>query len=314
MSETMTTRRAVAARVEKLNTASLARVIEPDVDLPGRLGDGKVLPDDLLWPTAGIDPGVLDEEQAVTFSRQALAAITTAGLELEGVLMAGFGLQLVQTDDYTDPRITYLLHELGEETRHSRLFARMLDQLEPAAPNPMGNRVFEVVARGVVDQIIHRPPLLYTMVLAGEEIPDLLQKRAADHPDTDPFVREVNRYHRQEEARHLAFARMMLPEVWERSSPVDRTLVRFAAPTFIREMYENMIHAGVFGAVGLPALTTWRAARNHPGRVATRVDATRPVLEALVEAGALERGHIPRAWRALCQVDPDGNPIPAAGD
>src|SRR5262245_260824 len=93
------------ARVEKLNTASLARVIEPDVDLPGRrLGDGKVLPDDLLWPTAGIEPGVLDEPQAVQFSRHALAAITRAGLELEGVLMAGFGLQLVRTDDYTDPR------------------------------------------------------------------------------------------------------------------------------------------------------------------------------------------------------------------
>jgi P-aminobenzoate N-oxygenase AurF len=298
-------------RVEKLNAASLARVIEPDVDLPGRLGGGKVLPDDLLWPTAGIDPGVLDAGQAVAFSRYALAAITQAGLELEGVLMAGFGLQIVRTDDYTDPRITYLLHELGEETRHSRLFARLLDQLPTPAPNPMGNRVFETVARGVVDQVIHRPSLLYTMVLAGEEIPDLMQKRAADHPDTDPFVREVNRYHRQEEARHLAFARMMLPEVWERSSLADRTMVRFAAPTFIREMYENMIHAGVFGAVGLPAMPTWRAARNHPGRVAMRVEATRPVLRALVEAGALERGHVPRAWRALCQVDPDGEPVPA---
>jgi hypothetical protein len=298
-------------RVEKLNAASLARVIEPDVDLPGRLGGGKVLPDDLLWPTAGIDPGVLDAGQAVAFSRYALAAITQAGLELEGVLMAGFGLQIVRTDDYTDPRITYLLHELGEETRHSRLFARLLDQLPTPAPNPMGNRVFETVARGVVDQVIHRPSLLYTMVLAGEEIPDLMQKRAADHPDTDPFVREVNRYHRQEEARHLAFARLMLPEVWERSSLADRTMVRFAAPTFIREMYENMIHAGVFGAVGLPAMPTWRAARNHPGRVAMRVEATRPVLRALVEAGALERGHVPRAWRALCQVDPDGEPVPA---
>jgi hypothetical protein len=298
-------------RVDKLNAASLARVIEPDVDLPGRLGDGKVLPDDLLWPTAGIEPGVLDADQAVAFSRYALAAVTQAGLQLEGILMAGFGLQIVRTDDYTDPRITYLLHELGEETRHSRLFARLLDQLPTPAPNPMGNRVFETVARRVVDQVIHRPALLYTMVLAGEEIPDLMQKRAADHPDTDPFVREVNRYHRQEEARHLAFARMMLPEVWERSSLADRTMVRFAAPTFIREMYENMIHAGVFGAVGLPAMPTWQAARNHPGRVDMRVEATRPVLRALVDAGALERGHIPRAWRALCQVDPDGSPVPA---
>jgi hypothetical protein len=301
---------AVSRRVDKLNTASLARVIEPAVELTGHIGEGRVLPDDLLHPVAGLD-AALDDEQAVEFSRQALAAITRSGLQFEAILMAGFGIQIARTDDYTDPRITYLLHELGEETRHSRLFCRLLDQLAEHAPpahNPMDNWLFETVGHRLIDQVTHRPALLYTMVLAGEEIPDLMQKRAAEHPDTDPFVRDINRYHRQEEARHLAFARMMLPEVWERATLADRTTVRFMAPGLIREMYENMIHAGVFGAVGLPAVPTWRSARNHPGRVATRVDATRPVLDALIGAGALERGHVPRAWRALCQVDPDGHP------
>jgi hypothetical protein len=296
-------------RVEKLNRASLARIIDPDKDLPGSLGDGAVLPAELLLPTAGLDARSLTPEQYVTFSRQALAAITRSGLMFEAILMAGFGLQIAEADDYTDPRITYLLHELGEETRHSRLFARLLDQLGPAAPNPIDNWFTDRIASRVVNQIIHNPALLYTMVLAGEEIPDLLQKRAADHPGTDPFVREVNRYHRQEEARHLSFARTRLPEVWETAGMVDKTLVRFAAPLFIREMYENMIHAGVFGSVGLPAMATWQKARNHPGRVQTRVDATRPVLEVLVAAGALERGKIPQAWRGLCAVDPDGHPI-----
>lgn len=300
---------AVATRVQRLNNASLARIIDPDKDMPGRLGDGQLLPDELLLPTAGLDDGVLDADQMVTLSRQALASITTAGMQFEAILIAGFGLQIADAPDYTDPRVTYLLHEMGEETRHSRLFARLLDQLGPPAPNPLDNRVFDLVFGQVINQIIHNPALLYTMVLAGEEIPDLLQKRAADHPGTDPFVREVNRYHRQEEARHLAFARMMLPEVWERASLVDRSLVRFFAPTIIREMYENMIHPGVFGAVGLPALTTWQAARNHPGRVEVRLEATRPVLDALIDAGALERGKVPTAWRGLCGVDPDGHPV-----
>jgi hypothetical protein len=300
---------AVADRVQRLNRASSARIVEPDEDLPGRLGDGQVLPTDLLLPTAGLDDGVLDDEQLVTFSRQALASITRSGLMFEAILMAGFGLQIADADDYTDPRITYLLHELGEETRHSRLFARLLDQLGPVAPNPLDNRVVDMVSKVVIDRVIHSPALLYTMVLAGEEIPDLMQKRAADHPGTDPFVREVNRYHRQEEARHLAFARLMLPEVWERAGLADKTLVRFVAPGLIREMYENMIHAGVFGAVGLPAIPTWQAARNHPGRVEVRVAATRPVLDALIDAGALERGKVPTPWRGLCDVDPDGHPV-----
>ncbi|HET6954330.1 MAG TPA: diiron oxygenase [Acidimicrobiales bacterium] len=301
---------AATRRVAKLNTASQARVIEPDIELPGRMGDGQVLPDDLLLASAGLDEGVLDRDQMVVLSRQALASITTAGLQFESILMAGFGLEIMQADDYTDPRITYLLHELGEETRHSRLFARMLEQLDPPAPNPLDGWLVETVGRRVVDQIIHRPALLYTMVLAGEEIPDLLQKRAAEHPGTDPFVREVNRYHRQEEARHLAFARLRLPEVWESANLVDKTLVRFAAPAIIREMYENMIHAGVFAAAGLPGIPTWRAARNHPGRVEVRVAATRPVLAALIEAGAFERGKVPTPWRGLCAVDPDGEPLP----
>jgi hypothetical protein len=299
----------VTRRVERLNNASVARIVDPDKDLPGELGDGQVLPDDLLLSTVGLDEGVLNREQMVTLSRKALASITTAGLQFEAILVAGFGLQIAEAPDYTDPRITYLLHEMGEETRHSRLFARLLEQLGPPAPNPLDNPVFNTVSNQVINQIIHNKALLYTMVLAGEEIPDLMQKRAAEHPDTDPFVREVNRYHRQEEARHLAFARMMLPEVWERANLVDRSLVRFFAPTIIREMYENMIHPGVFSAVGLPGLPTWQSARNHPGRVQLRVDALRPVLDALLDAGALERGKVPTAWRGLCAVDPDGHPV-----
>ncbi|HEX5366569.1 MAG TPA: diiron oxygenase [Acidimicrobiales bacterium] len=295
-------------RVEKLNQASQARVIDPDRELPGALGDGAVLAPDLLLPTAGLDGGVLDPERYATFSREALAAITRSGLMFEAVLMAGFGLEIAGTADVTDPRVTYLLHEVGEETRHSRLFVRLLDQLGPTAPNPLDNWLTSRVTRRVVDRIVHHPALLYTMVLAGEEIPDLLQKRAAEHPATDPFVRAVNRYHRQEEARHLSFARGRLAEVWATASPVDRALVRFAAPTFIREMYEAMIHPGVFGAVGLPAMRTWRAARSHPGRVQTRVDATRPVLDVLLDTGALRRGHVPRPWQRLCLVDAHGRP------
>jgi hypothetical protein len=307
MTDTLTAE-AVARRVEKLNTASLARIIDPDKDMPGGLGEGAVLAPELLLPTAGLDEGVLDEAAYARFSRLALGAITTSGLQFEAILMAGFGLHIVRAEDYTDPRITYLLHELGEETRHSRLFIRLLEQIGPLARNPMDNWVVENVGKRVVLQVIQRPPVMFTMVLAGEEIPDLLQKLAVDHPGTDPFVREVNRYHRQEEARHLAFARMVLPELWQRASLADRVMVHHVAPVLIREMYENMIHAGVFEAVGLPGVPTWRAARNHPGRVKVRVEATRPVLATLIDAGAIERGNVPRAWQGLCGVDSGGDP------
>jgi len=34
--------------------------------------------------------------------------------------------QILGRRDLTDPRVTYLLHEMGEETRHLRLFVRLL--------------------------------------------------------------------------------------------------------------------------------------------------------------------------------------------
>ena len=43
-----TATKTVDQRIERLSTASLNRIVEPDVDVPGEVGDGQVLPDELL--------------------------------------------------------------------------------------------------------------------------------------------------------------------------------------------------------------------------------------------------------------------------
>src|SRR5205085_7525997 len=139
----------------------------------------------------------------------------------------------------------------------------------------------------VIPRLISRRALFYVLVLTGEEIPDLMQKRASEHPDTDPFVREVNRYHRQEEARHLAYARMLLPERWKQAGRGERFVIRWVAPAFIRMMFDTMVHPGVYGAVGLDPWKTWKAVRESPNRVALRHEALRPLLHALIDAGAI---------------------------
>jgi hypothetical protein len=156
--------------------------------------------------------------------------------------------------------------------------------------------------------IIRRPALLDVLVLAGEEIPDLLQKKAAEHPDTDPFLAEVNRYHRQEEARHLAFARTVLPEEWRAASWADRFAVRHVAPLVIRDMFRLLVHPGVYETVGLPGWATWRAVNRSSERVALRHEATRQVLDAMIRAKVFGPGRVPRGWRDLCGVDAEGTP------
>lgn len=298
----------VEDKVQRLNTASLRRVIEPDEEVTGDFGPGQVLCDQLL-SVADLDLGLSAEDRA-RLSREEVASILQEGIRFEAVLMAGFALLIADARDLTDPRVTYMLHEMGEETRHSRLFARLVAQLAPTARNPLAARLPQLLFRWGVRQGIRRPALLFTLVLAGEEIPDLLQKLASEDPATDPYLRAVNRYHRAEEARHLAYARLVLPEVWRTAGPVDRFLVRRVAPHVIAGMFAGIVHPGVYRTVGLPMWSTWRRANASPTRRALRQRATRPILAQVQAAGALAGG-VPTGWRRLCGVDRRGEPRPA---
>jgi para-aminobenzoate N-oxygenase AurF len=301
-----TTGASVDERIERLSSASVKRVIEPDVEVPGEVGAGQVVPDELL-SIAGMDLDLTPEQRAV-LSREEVASITISGVRFEAVLAAGFSTLILGYRDLTDPEITYILHEMGEETRHSRLFIRLISQLEPKARNPL-EKYFRVLRKIFLPTILNRPALFCVLVLTGEEVPDLLQRRAAEHPDTDTFIRDVNKYHRAEEARHLAFGRMLLPELWERAGVWERFLVRRMAPVLMRGTVETLVHPGVYEVVGLPAWKTWRAANRTPERVAFRNEALRAVLKAVIDAGVLERGSIARGWRKVCGVDRHGNPV-----
>ena len=287
-------------RIERLNVASVKRAREIDDLLAGAPGEGQILPDELLSVAGlGLD---LTPEQRRTLSREEVASILTAGVQFEAVLMAGFSLQVATAKDPSDPRVTYALHEIGEETRHSRLFLDLRAKIGPTARNPLVTGLLSKVDKYGIPHIIGRPALLFTLVLGGEEIPDMLQKIVSEHPDSDPHLSAVNRYHRAEEARHLAFARSVLPEVWAGASWSDRFAVRHVAPLLIGGMWDTLIHPGVYGSVGLPAWETWRAVRRDPHRVAMRHQATRPVLQTLLESGVLVEGRVPRGWRRLCGV------------
>ena len=216
-------------------------------------------------------------------------------------------MQIVRRDDLTDPDVTYILHELGEETRHSRLFIRLLSQLAPKARNPM-EPILRVAQRVVLPFLLRRPAFFCVLVRTGEEVPDLFQKLASEHPDTDPFIRDVNRYHRAEEARHLAFARMILPGLWKQAGFVERFLIRHFAPLMVGTVVDTLVHPGVYEVVGLPGWKTWKAANRTRERVAFKHQALRAVLRALVDARVLKPGRIPSGWQRVCGVDANAAP------
>jgi hypothetical protein len=296
----------IERKVNQLSAAAGRRTIDPDTEVVGEVGQGQIIPDALLTIAGlGLD---LTADQRATLAREEVASITAAGIRFEAVLEAGFAAHVATTRDLTDPRITFILHEVGEETRHQRLFQRLLGQLAPQARQPIPFRLYRLGYRAIIEATIPNKAFFYTLVLAGEEIPDLFQKIAAENRDTDPFIRAVNRYHRMEEARHLSFARAVLPEVWAGASKLDRVLVRHVAPHLIAFMFDSMVHPGVYEVVGLPAWATWRSVKRTPRRIGLRHASTRPIVDVLQDAGALNSRRIPLAWRKLTGVQRHGEP------
>jgi hypothetical protein len=302
--------RSVEERIDRLSTASLKRIIEPDVDVPGEIGDGQVLPDELL--TLANVPELferLTDEKKKVLAREEFASIVDTGVRFESVLMVGFSFDIVSKPDLTDPRVTYLLHEMGEETRHSRLFVRLLEQVKPTAKNPINGRVARIAQHVLMPFLTAMPSLFCLLVLSGEEVPDLLQKLASEHPDTDPMIKAVSKYHRQEEARHLAFARMIFPEQWAAAGPFERFLVRHLSSHIAIAMFDTIVHPGVYATVGLPTWQTWKAVNRSPGRTAMRHRALRPLFNALNEADVFGRGRVPKGWQRAGGVDRHGRDI-----
>ncbi len=283
------------AKIARLNKASARRIIEPDTDVPGAVGDGEVLPRHLL-SVAGLDLDLTDE-QWTTLSREEMASILDAGVRFESLLMANFGVSLAYRRDLTDPRVEYMLHEVGEETRHSRLFIRVLNQLRPTAKNPFTSRFYAAIDRRVTGWAVRHDAVFMLMVLFGEEGPDLLQKLAVEDPATDPFVREVNRYHRAEEARHLAYGRTVLGELFAEATWSERFVIRHLGPVAGAGVFDALVHPGVYATVGLPTWKTWNAVRKTAQRRELRRQVLAPVCAALVEAGVFRHGRPTRTWR-----------------
>jgi hypothetical protein len=184
----------------------------------------------------------------------------------------------------------------------------LIDELAPEQRDPFNGRVAAEIRSRLLPLLVRRPATFDAFVLAGEEIPDLFQKLAAEHPGTDDFVRAVSRYHRVEEARHLAFARTTVGEHYRDATWTDRFAVRWVVPIAIVSMFDTIVQPFVYPTIGLPALSTWLRVRRQPARVALRQQCVRAVLQALTDAGVFQLGRVPMLWQYAAAVDRDGVP------
>ena len=127
------------------------------------------------------------------------------------------------------------------------------------------------------------------------------------------MIKAVSKYHRQEEARHLAFARMLFPEQWAAAGPIERFLVRYLGSRIAIAMFDTIVHPGVYATVGLPT--------GRPGKPSTAPPAAPPCATGpcarcsprCSTPGVFRGGRVPKGWQLACGVDRAGRAIdPAA--
>jgi hypothetical protein len=236
----------------------------------------------------------MTQEQRVQLSWHELASFMSVGLWFELCLMQAL-LRHAYDQDPHAAHAQYALTEIGDETRHSIMFARAAEALAPGAryrPSPLVHslgRLWKTVAAG---------PSLFASVLVAEETLDRLQRECLAAEGLLPLAVEVSRIHVTEEARHVSYARAAVARSTPRLGPGQRLLHSVLTVVTAGFVVHSLIDPRVYQAVGLDRAEAVRQARRNPHRVETRYWMAEKVVAFLSEHGIVTRATAP-LWRRL---------------
>ena len=180
-----------------------------------------------------------------------LEAVNFFSLNIGGEreLMTGLAQRLYQSRPAFISR--YLQHFLHEENAHTVVFARFcLDY---------GGLIF-------ADRQLRFPReflpgeeefLFFARVLVFEEIAHFYNRRIAADQSVWSLARDINRYHAEDETRHIAFGRLLVDEMWERFSPAwnpdEQRRIGHYLTRYIATVLQSYVNPEVYRAIGLPA-------------------------------------------------------------
>lgn len=201
----------------------------------------------------------LTAEQRLELSKHELASIASTGLWFELILMQMLVREAYRRDA-RDARTQYALTEVGDETRHVVMFAKMLERFDSPSYHPP--RVVHHLARFY--KATARGPMMYAPTLIAEEVTDRMQRATMHDEDVHPLVRMVNRIHVVEEARHVRFAREELARTLPSLSGPRRAWHKLVSAIVAAFIVAALIDPAVYASVGLDPKRARRVARNNP--------------------------------------------------
>jgi hypothetical protein len=241
----------------------------------------------------------LTEAQRKELSRQEVASIACVGIWFEAILMQMLIRHAYDLDPTTN-HVQYSYTEIGDECRHSVMFARFVTRM--GAPYYPLDRVGRFLGRFF--KTTSNGPLTFSAALFVEELLDQMQREIMADEDLEPLTRAVARLHVTEEARHMRYAREELIRDWPKRRALTRAYSQLALALVALHATERLIHPGCYARVGLdPALARKVAARNPHWRE-SKTWFARQAVETFTAAGLMSSRTARFIWRRAGLIGP----------
>ncbi len=225
----------------------------------------------------------LSSAQQITLGAQELGSLTRFGIWFETLLMRMLTRHIYPLDP-AGAAVRYALTEIGDETRHSIMFAHELEKLD-ATGYPPSRALLRLGS--LFGALAPRGPAMFATTLLAEETLDRLQREMMADETLQPLTRMVSRIHVVEEARHVRFARTELVRQLAGTSRVLLARHRLLTAEAALVIGRNLLHPGVYASVGLDPRHARRVARANPYHRETLRWMAEPVTTFLTEVGMI---------------------------
>jgi hypothetical protein len=227
----------------------------------------------------------LDEVQRKRLSLYEISNLFSLVLQGERPLVAGLSDRLYARSN--DKHITqYLHHFLDEENKHMVMFGefchRYIGKVYPEKKISLPREY----AKG------EEEVAFFCKAMVVEELGDYYNVAIEKDERVDPLVREINKVHHIDEARHLTFGRAHLAELFQRHSVQwsNEELAGFRQwlADYLRASWGDYYNPSVYRDAGLAdAYEIRQAALAHPACAAHRQAVSAKLVDYFVKTGLL---------------------------
>jgi|266.fasta.fasta_contig_41_4212997_length_1353_multi_2_in_0_out_0_2 hypothetical protein len=227
----------------------------------------------------------LDESQRKTLSKFELGNFFSLVLQGERPLVAGLSDRLYSRSN--NKNITeYLHHFLDEENKHMVMFGEFCNRYIGKVYPEKKISLPREYAKG------EEEVAFFCKVMVVEELGDYYNLVIEKDERCDPLVREINRMHHVDEARHLAFGRLYLAELFQQHSarwtPEQLAGFRQWLVDYLRASWGDYYNPSMYRDAGLADSYELRQmAMAHPAGVALRRAASAKLVTYFIKNGLL---------------------------